>query len=70
MSPEADVLKTIGEASSYQEAIDKAFSFINDESNFPDLQAKSYYVRMTIFKKNECVGLDYGSHSRFIIISN
>jgi len=70
LSPEADVVKLVGEADTYESAVDKAFAFINDESNYEHLKAKSFYVRLIEFKKSEIVGLDYGSHSRFIVISN
>jgi len=68
LDPDAKFIKSFGFADTYDEAMQKAFDVINDPNNENELRCKSLYVRIIEFKKNECVGLDYGSYSRFIIV--
>jgi hypothetical protein len=68
LSIDANIVFDVGAASTYESALDKAFAFINDTSNLSLLKAKSMYVRMISFKKNESCGLDYGSYCRFLTI--
>lgn len=68
LSADAKVLKDIGHAASKQEAESAAFAFIHDKKNLEDLGCESFYSR-TVFFEDGSAGIDYGSHSKFIIIS-
>lgn len=69
LDPDAKFIKNFGFADTFEDAMQKAFDVINDPANATDIRCnKSPYVRIIEFKKNECVGLDYGSYSRFIIV--
>lgn len=71
LSPTAKVLHCIGTKKSYIDAYDAADKFILDPANRNLLGIKkSYYQCCTEFSKKDptIIGIDYGSHSRFIFI--
>lgn len=65
------VLKEIGEAEMYELANKLAIDYINDKKNLKDLGCVSLYVRKIFFSETtpRCIGLDYGSYSRFVFIN-
>lgn len=67
LSADAKVLKDIGHAASKQEAESAAFAFIHDKKNLEDLGCESFYSRIITYSDGT-VGIDYGSHSRFVVI--
>ena len=70
LSPDAPVLKEIGEAKTADEAEKLAMAYINDKKNLRELGCISLYVRGILFSETKpiCTGLDYGSYSRFVFI--
>ena len=68
LSPEADVIKVLQKGfNDLGSAKQFALSYVSDSANERILGCKSYYSIVTFWKDDDIVGVDYGSHSKFII---
>ena len=68
LSPDADVIKVLQKGfNDLGSAKQFALSYASDSANESTLGCKSYYSIVTFWKDDDIVGVDYGSHSKFII---
>ena len=69
LSLNAKVLKVLKEGfKDLDSAKDFALKYAADPSNEEDLGCKSYYCRILYQGKEDAIGIDYGSHTKFILI--
>lgn len=70
LDPEAPILKEIDKAKTADEAEKLAVAYINDKKNLIELGCQSLYVRRILFSETKpiCIGLDYGSYTKFVLI--
>ena len=69
LSPTAPIIEELGSAETFSDALSLAVKTASNPDNIELLGCRSYYIRQIIYKENECVGLDYGSYSKFLFIT-
>ena len=70
LSPDSKVLKVLKERiESLASAEDFALKYAADEANEKELGCKSYYCRVLHFEEEGAAAVDYGSHSKFILVT-
>lgn len=69
LCPTALVIEELGSAETFKDALSLAVKTASNPDNAELLGCRSCYIRQIMYKENECVGLDYGSHSRFLFVS-